>query len=613
LTRAADPTTIARLKCVVVVASDVSTAARNDRQMPPPEIPPTSKHATTKIPRVRARQVRPSTLSESSDMSFAILRTLFLLLLASLTLAPAVAATPSTGTAAATKPMEATLTVANRDITVFRSTLLGYDPASRAERSRERIGALDNADLEKPVKAFEVTVGELSGISIYVGDKRMFSLVPEDLDPEDRTTLAQAAEDARARLAGALAAKRDMSRWPVLLNGLLHAAVATALFAAFIWTLRRLGRSLRAALARRHDALAADTSTDAPQWRQYLIVLLMRMFRLFGTALALILGYAWITYAFENFPLTQPLGRELVRFVGTLGSGLLASTVGAAPGIATIAVILFMTRAVVEVIGRYFASVQSGRTSVNFLHPETVPATRRIITILVWVFAIAVAYPFIPGSGSEAFKGLSVLIGVMVSLGSTGLINQMMGGLVLVYSRALRRGDFVVVDDVEGVVTEVGALATKVVTMRNEEITIPNSVLTATRIRNYSKLAGTHGTMLSTKVTIGYDAPWRQVHAMLALAAERTPGLRRQPAPIVYQRALSDFYVEYELLANTDRPGERVPILSALHQNIQDVFNEHGVQILSPHFVLQPTGGAVVVPRDQWYAAPARKPESSDS
>jgi small-conductance mechanosensitive channel len=201
----------------------------------------------------------------------------------------------------------------------------------------------------------------------------------------------------------------------------------------------------------------------------------------------------------------------------------------------------------------------------------------------------------------------------MVSLGSTGLINQMMAGLVLVYSRALRRGDFVVVDDVEGVVMEVGALATKVVTMRNEEITIPNAVLTATRIRNYSKLAGTHGTMLSTKITIGYDAPWRQVHAMLALAAERTPGLRREPAPIVYQRALSDFYVEYELLANTDRPGERVPILSALHQNIQDVFNEHGVQIMSPHFVLQPTGGAVVVPPDQWYPAPARKPESSDN
>jgi small-conductance mechanosensitive channel len=569
------------------------------------------------ILRLRARQARLPTLSESSDMSFAVLRIAFLLLLAALPLAlplaPAVAATPSPGAAADTKPIEATLTVANRDITVFRTTLLGYDPAVRAERTRARIAALDGADLDQPVKAFDVKVGELSGVSIYVGDNRMFTLVTADLDPEDKATLALVAEDARARLAEALAAKRDTLRWPVLLDGLLHAAVATALFGAILWTLRRVGRVLRVWLTRRQDALAAATSAGAPQWRQYVFVLLTKMLRLLGTALVLILGYAWLIYAFENFPLTRPLGHELVRFVGMLGSGLVASTVGAAPSIATIAVILFMTGAVVEVIGRFFASVQSGRTSVSFIHPETVPATRRIVTFLVWVFAVAVAYPFIPGSGSEAFKGLSVLVGVMVSLGSTGLINQMMGGLVLVYSRALRRGDFVVVDDVEGVVTEVGVLATKVVTMRNEEITIPNSVLTATRIRNYSKLAGTHGTMLSTKVTIGYDAPWRQVHAMLALAAERTPGLRRQPAPIVYQRALSDFYVEYELLANTDRPGERVPILSALHQNIQDVFNEHGVQILSPHFVLQPTGGAVVVPPEQWYAAPARKPAVPDN
>jgi small-conductance mechanosensitive channel len=546
-------------------------------------------------------------------MSFAILRTLFLLLLAALPPAPAGAATSSTGVAAATKPTEAKLAIANRDITVFRATLLGYDPATRAERSRERIGALDNADLDKPVRALDATVGELTGVSIYVGDKHMFSLVAEDLDPEDKTTLALAAEDARTRLADALAARRDMSRWPVLLNGLLHATVATALFGVLVWTLRRVGRVLRAWLTRRQDALAAATSAGAPAWLEYLFGLLIQMLRLFRLALLLVLGYAWLTYAFENFPLTQPLGHELVRFIGMLGSGLVGSIVGAGPDIVTITVILYMARAVVEVIGRFFASVQSGRTSVHFLHPETVPATRRIVTFLVWVFAVAVAYPFIPGSSSEAFKGLSVLIGVMVSLGSTGLINQMMGGLVLVYSRALRRGDFVVVDDVEGVVTEVGALATKVVTMRNEEVTIPNSVLTATRIRNYSKLAGTHGTMLSTKVTIGYDAPWRQVHAMLALAAERTSGLRREPAPIVYQRALSDFYVEYELLANTDRPGERVPILSVLHQNIQDVFNEHGVQILSPHFVLQPTGGAVVVPPDRWYAAPARKPGSSDT
>lgn len=192
-------------------------------------------------------------------------------------------------------------------------------------------------------------------------------------------------------------------------------------------------------------------------------------------------------------------------------------------------------------------------------------------------------------------------------LGSTGLVTQAMGGLAIVYSRALRKGDFVELNDVQGVVTEVGVLSTKIVNVRNEEITIPNSVLISSPIRNYSKHAGTQGTLLTAQVTIGYDAPWREVHALLIEAARKTPAVRATPAPFVYQRALSDFYVEYELYVSIDRPLERIPILSALHANIQDEFNAHGVQIMSPHFLAQPAN-TVVVPKEQWHAPPARPP-----
>jgi clan AA aspartic protease (TIGR02281 family) len=159
------------------------------------------------------------------------------------------------------------------------------------------------------------------------------------------------------------------------------------------------------------------------------------------------------------------------------------------------------------------------------------------------------------------------------------------------------------VGEVEGVVTEVAALATKIVNIRNEEVTIPNAVLVANPIHNYSKLAGTHGTLLSTKVTIGYDAPWRQVHALLQQAAAATEGLRTTPEPRVFQRALSDFYVEYELLFAIDKPIERIPTLSRLHAAIQDAFNEAGVQIMSPHFFAQPER-PVVVPKSQWDGVP---------
>jgi len=526
------------------------------------------------------------------------------LLLAALLLQPPAATAAET---AGAKAAEATLTFANREITVFRASLLGYDPATRAERSRERIARLDGADLALPVRTFGVMVGDIPGISLYVGDNRVFTLVAADLDPEDKLTLEQVAEQARQQLAAALEAQLAQRQWPILLNGLGHSVFAAAIAGAFLWLMHRLGKVIRGWLTRRHDALA---SAGSPHWGEYVIDFLMRLLLLLRWLTIVILGYAWLTYALQHFPLTQPLGHELIRFVGSLAHWLVAGLVNALPGIATIAVIMFVTRAVVDAVGRFFAGVQTGTRQVSFVHRETVTATRRIVVFLIWGFAVAVAYPFIPGSGSEAFKGLSVLLGLMVSLGSTGLVNQLMSGLVVVYSRALRKGDFVVIDGVEGVVSEVGSLATKIVTMRNEEITVPNSTVIANPIRNYSKLAGTQGTMLATKVTIGYDAPWRQVHAMLELAAERTAGLRRDPKPFVYQRALSDFYVEYELFAYTDRPLERVAALSALHANIQDTFNEHGVQILSPHFMLQPDQ-AVVVPPDQWYPAPAKPPAPS--
>ena len=509
--------------------------------------------------------------------------------------------------AAKTAPPDATLTLANRDVAVLRSPLLGSSPAVRVERARARFDQLDHAALADPVQAVPLTLGDLKGISLMVGGRLMFTLLETDLDPEEKLPLAQVAGAARTQLESALQARRDLQAMPVLLRGLAHAAVATLLLIGVLWLLARAGRATIGWLERRADALAA--SADRVRWEEYLARLLIRLLQLARWLLVLALLYGWLTYVLDHFSLTQPLGENLGRFLTSLLEWLVDGAIASLPGIVTVVVILFVTRALVEVMLQFFQSVQSGRTQVPFVHPETASATRRIVTFLVWTLGIVVAYPFIPGSSSDAFKGLSLLFGVVISLGSTSLVTQMMSGLVVIYSRALHKGDFVAVDGVEGVVMEIGTLATKIVTMRCEEITIPNAVLIGHPIRNYSKLSGTQGSLVSTKVTIGYDAPWRQVHALLVLAAGRTPGLRREPPPFVYQRALSDFYVEYELFAHIDKPLERVATLSALHANIQDAFNEHGVQIMSPHFLAQPAT-AIVVPPEQWYAAPARGPES---
>jgi small-conductance mechanosensitive channel len=231
---------------------------------------------------------------------------------------------------------------------------------------------------------------------------------------------------------------------------------------------------------------------------------------------------------------------------------------------------------------------------------------------LIWIFAVTIAYPYVPGSSTDAFKGVSVFVGLMVSLGSAGLVNQVMSGLVVVYSRALKPGEFVRVGDDLGTVSEIGTLSTKILTRKREEITIPNAVLVGSKTVNYSRHAAGDGAVVATTLTIGYDAPWRLVQALLLQAAARTTGVRKEPAPRVLQKALSDFYIQYDLIINIDRPEERSPILSELHTHILDAFNEHSVQIMSPHFESQPHE-KVFVPRSQWFRQPSTEEANLNS
>ena len=206
-----------------------------------------------------------------------------------------------------------------------------------------------------------------------------------------------------------------------------------------------------------------------------------------------------------------------------LGTGL----VRAIPGIFTVFVIFQLTRLVARVVDSIFRKAENGELALSWIHPDTARATRQMVIVLIWIFALTVAYPYIPGSSTDAFKGVSVFVGVMASLGSAGFVNQLMSGLVVIYSRALRQGEFVRVGDDTGTVMDVGMLSTKILTRRREEITVPNAVLVASKTINYSRHAADSGLTVGTTVTIGYDAPWRQVHAMLLSAAERTAGVRK--------------------------------------------------------------------------------------
>jgi small-conductance mechanosensitive channel len=495
----------------------------------------------------------------------------------------------------------AVLRVLNRDIITMRAPLGGASPAVRVQRAEDRLREIRPSEMDLRIKAEPGQLGTTKGVQIMLGDRLLFAVLEGDVDPTIGQTHAELVRQTMANLEEARKAWKDTRAWPLIVDGLVRAAIATAILAGLVYSLQRIFRSGIGWLERKRDAVAASHARAT--FKEFLARFLVRVAQVFKWLALLAFGYGWATYVLERFPLTEPIGRRLGQFIVDTLTWLGAGLVAGLPGLITVVIVLGVTRALIDVLGYFFDSVHAGRLRLPYLHPETIGATRRIVTVIAWCLGIAVAYPFIPGSSSDAFKGLSVLLGLVLSLGSTGLVTQAMGGLVIVYSRALRRGDFVRINDVEGVVSEVGALATKIVNVRNEEITIPNSVLIGSAIHNYSKLAGTHGTLLTSKVTIGYDAPWRQVHALLIGAARKTPKVRTDPEPYVYQRALSDFYVEYELFVHIDQANERIPILSALHASIQDEFNEHGVQIMSPHFYSQPAD-PVVVPKARWFGTP---------
>jgi small-conductance mechanosensitive channel len=295
------------------------------------------------------------------------------------------------------------------------------------------------------------------------------------------------------------------------------------------------------------------------------------------------------------------------EFMMSRASALAHGIVSAIPALFTVILIALVARFCSRLIHLLFNAVEQRRLEVKWIHPETAQPTRRIVNLLVWGFALVMAYPYLPGSDTDAFKGASVFLGLVLSLGSSGFVNQIMSSFMITYSRALHVNDYVRIGETEGTVIHLGVLSTKIRTPRGEEVTLPNASVVSQTMTNYTTSEGVEGIYMGTSVTIGYDTPWRQVESLLLLAAERTAQVRKSPPPLVRQTALEDFYVKYTLFVCPDRPHQRLAAMSALHANILDAFNEYGVQIMSPNYEADPEG-AKIVPKARWHAAPA-KPE----
>jgi len=503
------------------------------------------------------------------------------------------------------QPAPAELKIANRSIMVFRGTVLGEAPPIRVKRAKTVINeALDDAD------DLGVTLDSIQdSYLVLLGSKRAFIVSPSDVDTAEFESVRQAAESAAGKLRQVVAETQEARSLHLMFRSLAVAALATAIYVALLWGMaylrRRLLKKLPDLMHRHTQALKVGRVQliDA----NYLYPLVSRLLGILRWLVVLLLTYEWLGFVLSRFPYTRPWGESLNNYLLEVTGYLLQGIVGAIPGLGVALAIFFIARGTTAFARRVLRRMASPGT-FSGLNQETLQPTQRLTSLAIWLFALAMAYPYLPGAGTEAFKGLSVLIGLMISLGATSVVGQAASGLILTYTRTLRPGEFVRIGEYEGTVTELGMFTTRIRTGLGEVLTLPNSMITATVTKNYSRTVQGPGYVVDTVVTIGYDTPWRQVEAMLLEAARRTPGVLEEPPPQVFQTALSDFYPEYRLVAQAipSQPRPRAVLLSMLHANIQDVFNEYEVQIMSPHYLGDPEQEKRV-PKDQWYTAPAHK------
>jgi len=498
-----------------------------------------------------------------------------------------------------------TLSIFHHPIVMLQAKFGLTTPEERIERIRLTLKSLSEEDIRQPVQIVTVKRYNQQGRLFTINGKPLMLLTEGDLDEGDDLTLDQAAQRVLTRMDAQRTSLMDQYSTSYLAVATAKMLVGTAalglLFYGAFKSWQRVKRYYEGRVERKKGWIPA-------KWRVLLGAIEVHLYATLMFLMGIVAFYIWLSWLFRLYPWTRVWGESLGDWSINVIQKIALSIVSALPGLLIVLIIFLITAFILKLLKILLTRVESRKLVVPGLHPETVGATRKLISVMVWLFALSAAYPFLPGANSLAFKGISVFFGLMLTLGSAGVMNHAMSGLVLTYSRALRKGDVIRIGDNEGLVNEVGMLATKIVTRENYLVTVPNAVVVSGKITNLSAQNPGGGVNLTTSVTIGYDTPWRQVHAMLELAAKRTAGIEQNTAPLVRQLNLMDWYIAYELQVKL-RPGESLAgVKSELHSHIQDVFNEFNVQIMSPNFVNQPES-SVMVTRDNWFAAPAVQPE----
>ena len=496
------------------------------------------------------------------------------------------------------------------------SSFSAEERANTITRRIERIAQNDSIPIEN------LTIEQIpDDNSLYLSiDQEVILTVTERDAKAYRSTPEVLAQQALQKIQVAIAQYRQDRKPEQLLKNIIYTVIATFSFLIISFAVIKISGKLFPFIRRLIESLTPGIQIGNIEIvsSSKISFFWLRVFRMIRLFILFLLTFNYATFVLRLFPWTRVFGESILGYFSRSLELVLSSIGKYLPNAFIITIIIFVTYYLIRLIKPFFTAIERGNLVIPGFYTDWAKPTYNLLLVIIIALAAIVAFPYLPGFDSPAFRGVSVFLGLLLSLGSTSAIANVIGGIILIYTRAFRIGDHIQVGEVIGDLIEKNFLVIRICTPTNKIITIPNSSLLSSNVINFSISSRelNRNLIIQTTITLGYDLPWRKAHKTLIEAALETEHILKEPAPFVLQTSLDNFYISYQLNAYTNQPNLMVIIYSELHQNIQDKCNEAGIEILSPSYTSLRDGNTTTIPENYLpsdYAAPPFRVQSSDN